>query len=1001
MSQSLVQLYCYDLSGGMAANMSKMLIGEQLDAIWHTAIVVYQKEFYFDGGTGIVFESPGKTRFGQPRRVEVLGETTKTEAEFNMWTQQQRGNGFGPNDYSLLDRNCNHFTQEAARFLVNRDIPDEIRNMIPKVLGTPLGRMLRPLLESVTAVGKSAPPSTMQGGAPPTAEGVGLYSTRKQLTEAEEEDLMVALAMLQSNEFLSSGSQEGLDITRGAIALIRTSLLNILEQPTDPKYRGLLTTSQSYRTKLLPLEKSGVVEIFRLSGFRLRQHPSGTGQQWYLSDADGSEEILSIMIAYLNDLMDAVNGEAPVSAPVGKTSTCDEVPHDVQEIHPPEEVTEKNPGDNALQIIQHDAGQPLCSLKELEEWSATKPGIITPAVACRRRVFGGPWKATRLLVCHDMCGGYNPSDYARFALCDASSSVARVVDTSYTVSYWNLVDYFVYFSHHRVSIPPKEWINAAHREGVPMLGTFITEWDASDIYALLDSANAMDKFIHQLVELCNAYNFDGYLINIENSLVPIVARRLVAFLAKLQHALNNNRPPSSIDRTVIWYDAVTITGQLNYQNSLTPENKPFFDVSNGLFTNYGWNPRQLPASAALAGDRARAVYVGVDVFGRSQMYGGGGYDSGKAAECAERAKLSVALFAPGWTLEVEGKENREIFLRADAKMWFGLQEIFEVKHVEYDSLPLWSCFRSGVGKQFYVNGKRVVGGSSYATEWCQLSRTHFIPCYRFSLSWSETDSWCVLPLEGDDDNEHSLLPVEWITDPVWMGDRSIRFNLPPAKAVTLMRSKISLAGCSNINGVLAFIDTAWWRGPNEDNTFFPHLRVEGGFEGSISHIILDEKNAPDGTGVVVSVGGWYICRYAIPAITNWSYITSVSVLNTSLDQPLSCTLGGVGFLSSDEREKFQSLLLVGQPQKLSADQFSIHLTKQPTVVVVEMNLEQKAEEETWINFLLLTNVLTEEGTSVYVYMGEYEKKATLQIELRIPASATVKELLLYPVSPGS
>ncbi|RNC30135.1 endo-beta-N-acetylglucosaminidase, partial [Trypanosoma cruzi] len=189
------------------------------------------------------------------------------------------------------------------------------------------------------------------------------------------------------------------------------------------------------------------------------------------------------------------------------------------------------------------------------------------------------------------------------------------------------------------SIPPKEWINTAHREGVPMLGTFLTEWDASDICMMLDNVEEMDKVIYQLVEVCNAYNFDGYLINVENRLDPILACRLVPFLAKLLHALNKNRPLSSSERTVFWYDAVTIKGKLRYQNGLTPENKPFFDVASGLFTNYGWRPGQLPVSAALAGDRARAVYVGVDVFGRSNMYGGGGYDSGKAAECAENAKL--------------------------------------------------------------------------------------------------------------------------------------------------------------------------------------------------------------------------------------------------------------------------------------------------------------------------------------------------------------------------
>lgn len=40
MSQQ-VTLFVYDLSGGLAKNMSKAIIGQQIDGIWHTGIVVY------------------------------------------------------------------------------------------------------------------------------------------------------------------------------------------------------------------------------------------------------------------------------------------------------------------------------------------------------------------------------------------------------------------------------------------------------------------------------------------------------------------------------------------------------------------------------------------------------------------------------------------------------------------------------------------------------------------------------------------------------------------------------------------------------------------------------------------------------------------------------------------------------------------------------------------------------------------------------------------------
>lgn len=40
---SQVTLYVYDLSGGMAKSLSRAIIGQQIDGIYHTGIVVYNK----------------------------------------------------------------------------------------------------------------------------------------------------------------------------------------------------------------------------------------------------------------------------------------------------------------------------------------------------------------------------------------------------------------------------------------------------------------------------------------------------------------------------------------------------------------------------------------------------------------------------------------------------------------------------------------------------------------------------------------------------------------------------------------------------------------------------------------------------------------------------------------------------------------------------------------------------------------------------------------------
>ena len=58
----------------------------------------------------------------------------------------------------------------------------------------------------------------------------------------------------------------------------------------------------------------------------------------------------------------------------------------------------------------------------------------------------------------------------------------------------------------------------------------------------------------------------------------------------------------------------------------------FFDVSDGIFLNYGWNQTDLALSGRAAGpERRYDVYVGVDVFGRG-VFGGGGWNTNKVVK---------------------------------------------------------------------------------------------------------------------------------------------------------------------------------------------------------------------------------------------------------------------------------------------------------------------------------------------------------------------------------
>ena len=72
-SPTKVQLYVYDLSQGLARSMSAALLGRQIDAVYHTSIVMEGIEYVYDGGIKQIV--PGSSHLGRPIDVIELGDT--------------------------------------------------------------------------------------------------------------------------------------------------------------------------------------------------------------------------------------------------------------------------------------------------------------------------------------------------------------------------------------------------------------------------------------------------------------------------------------------------------------------------------------------------------------------------------------------------------------------------------------------------------------------------------------------------------------------------------------------------------------------------------------------------------------------------------------------------------------------------------------------------------------------------------------------------------------
>lgn len=193
----------------------------------------------------------------------------------------------------------------------------------------------------------------------------------------------------------------------------------------------------------------------------------------------------------------------------------------------------------------------------------------------------------------------------------------------YRFYHWGGIDIFVYFSHHYVTIPPISWINAGHRNGVPVLGTIIIEFDAAKhlLDGLLRSKHDTNRYVEALVLVTKNFGFDGWLLNIEcradREQVPL----LKAFTRQLTARIHEEIP----NGIVLWYDSVTEAGKLDWQNEVNEKNIDMYkDVSDGILLNYGWSMDHLQRTIdILKRDQVEMakVFVGVDVFGRSHVAG--------------------------------------------------------------------------------------------------------------------------------------------------------------------------------------------------------------------------------------------------------------------------------------------------------------------------------------------------------------------------------------------
>ncbi|KAF8394128.1 hypothetical protein HHK36_020334 [Tetracentron sinense] len=151
-----VSLNVYDLSQGLARQLSVSFLGKAIEGIWHTGVVVYRNEYYFGGG--IQHAPVGTTPYGTPSRVVDLGVTHVPKELFEQYLQEISSR-YTAETYSLLSHNCNNFSNEVSQFLVGAAIPDYILQLPNEVINSPMGALILPMIQQLE--------TTLRSGAVP------------------------------------------------------------------------------------------------------------------------------------------------------------------------------------------------------------------------------------------------------------------------------------------------------------------------------------------------------------------------------------------------------------------------------------------------------------------------------------------------------------------------------------------------------------------------------------------------------------------------------------------------------------------------------------------------------------------------------------------------------------------------------------------------------------------------------------------------------------------
>ncbi|MGW7434376.1 endo-beta-N-acetylglucosaminidase [Streptomyces sp. NPDC054861] len=323
---------------------------------------------------------------------------------------------------------------------------------------------------------------------------------------------------------------------------------------------------------------------------------------------------------------------------------------------------------------------------------------------------------------------------------------------SYAFGHWQYIDTLVFWggsaSEGLILAPNATVIDAAHRNGVKVYGTVFFPPTAygGQIQWVRDFARKIGStypVADKLAQVARHYGFDGWFVNQET------AGGDAALAGELREVMRYARSLGPVE--FMWYDAMTESGAVSWQDSLASANDAFLQegsrrTSDAMFLDFGWSAAGLGSSRTLARSLGRneyELYAGIDTEAN-------GYDTsvpwGSVFPAGQPHAASLGIYRPEWTFtsstgraDSQAREarywdgaNGDPSNTTTTSAWKGLAH-YVPESSAVTAKPFVTSFGAGQGDYFHSGGVRVSSGG-----WNNLSLQDVPPTYRWLVSSAGT-----------------------------------------------------------------------------------------------------------------------------------------------------------------------------------------------------------------------------------------------------------------------